>query len=896
MSRSWARLLRPARFCLAACTIALLPAAAAIGAADEQAPEAAAVAPQYTSVRRLPEAVTLAKLSNGLTVIVQEDHVAPVATVRCFVDNTGSAFEGRHLGAGLSHVLEHVVAGGTTTERSEEEIERIIDGFGGATNAYTSNDMTVFYIDCPAKNVDTAVELLADAMQHVAFEPTEFDRELSVVRRELADGEVDRSRVLYKLLGETVYQVSPIRYPVIGYLDVLNRTSNQTIIDFYHDRYVPNNQVFVVVGDVDTEAVLGKIARHWTGTTRSYETAVAMPEEPRQMFPREAFREMDGATYDMALAWPTVELASPDLYALDVAAYILGEGDSSRLVRRLKYDRQLVLSVSSASYTPEFARGWFGIFASAAPDRWEEAVEAIQAEVYRLCDELVAPGELEKAKKQKAAELVFGRQTVQQAASSLGQGYLSAGDPLFDKAYVEDIEKVTAEQIRDVARRYFSPKRLNRITIAPPGGGDVAAEKTAADAEGETRLVRLDNGLRVLVKHHANLPMVNVQAYVLAGGLVDTKKTAGRSAVVAAMLDQGTGAHSAEEIAETYDSIGGRLSMAAGRSTIYGSMSCLSDDFPKAAALFAECFLKSTFPEDEFAKVKTLALGAVARRGADPRQEAFDVLYENLPAESPYHVNPGGDASSIEALSADDLRAFHAKYFVPENMLVTVFGDVDVDRAVAWARETFGSLSAAGDFEPISFDRDNAIGESIVRHKQTQKATGMVALAYPSPSVLDDKEYAAMTVLDALTSGYSYPGGWFHRELRGEGLVYYVHALQMTGPAPGYLLVMAQTEPGKIDEVVERITKALDRVKAGDIPPDELDRAKQQIIALHAQDNTTLSDQAQQAALDELYGQGYDHDKKFDARIEAVTLEDVTAVAKKYLNHCVLVTTSPESE
>ncbi len=171
----------------------------------------AAEPPRYESVQRLPDDVTLATLSNGLTVIVQENHVAPVATVRCFVKNTGSAYEGKNLGAGLSHVLEHVVAGGSTLHRSEKEIAKIIDTFGGATNAATSTDQTMFYIDCPAKNTMTAIELLADAMQHAKFEPAEFAREMKVVRRELADGEVNRQRVLWKMLQQTVYSMHPAR-------------------------------------------------------------------------------------------------------------------------------------------------------------------------------------------------------------------------------------------------------------------------------------------------------------------------------------------------------------------------------------------------------------------------------------------------------------------------------------------------------------------------------------------------------------------------------------------------------------------------------------------------------------------------------------------------------------
>ena len=203
----------------------------------------------------------------------------------------------------------------------------------------------------------TAIELMADAMQHVKFEPAEFARELKVVRRELADGEVDRQRVLWKLLHQTVYTTHPARHPIIGYLDVLNATTNQTIIDFYHERYVPNNQVFVVVGDVETQQVLDAVAKQYAGTPRGRETYVPFEDEPEQLSPREAVREMDGATYDMVFAWPTVKLSHPDLYALDVAAYILGEGESSRLVQRLKYEQQVVLSVGTVSDTPHYVAG-----------------------------------------------------------------------------------------------------------------------------------------------------------------------------------------------------------------------------------------------------------------------------------------------------------------------------------------------------------------------------------------------------------------------------------------------------------------------------------------------------------------------------------------------------------
>ena len=159
----------------------------------------------------------------------------------------------------------------------------------------------------------------------------------------------------------------------------------------------------------------------------------------------------------------------------------------------------------------------------------------------------------------------------------------------------------------------------------------------------------------------------------------------------------------------------------------------------------------------------------------------------------------------------------------------------------------------------------------------------MVLFGYPTASIFEKEDYAAMTVLGAVMAGYHYPGGWLHNELRGEGLVYCVHAMQMTGPVPGYFDIVAQTRPDKVDEVVTRIERNVERAKEGRISEDEFRTAVQRVIALHAQENTTIAEQAQQAALDELYGLGYDYHKTFDARIEAVKLKDVVAVAQEVL-------------
>ncbi|MDO4571588.1 MAG: pitrilysin family protein [Planctomycetia bacterium] len=856
---------------------------------------------RIVSRQAYPGEITIVTLENGLTIIVQEDHSAPVATVRCAVKNTGSVNEGKYLGAGISHVLEHVVAGGSTTKRSEAEIRRLVDTFGGMTNAYTSLDVTSYYIDCPARNAQTCIELIADSMQRAAFVPAEFDRELEVVQRELADGQENRRRVLWKLAQETIYQESPARIPIIGYLDVLRQMTREQIIDFYRTRYVPENQVFVVVGDVDTEAVLDQVSQLWSGTPRGFVDVPTLTPEPMQLVPRQAVVEMDGATTDVLAAFPTVSLYHEDLYALDLLAYILASGESSRMPRDMVLERGLVYGVDASSYTPTFERGYFAVRLVAEPQQADGALEVALEHLYRLKTEPVTQVELAKAKKQKASELVFMRQTVQDRAEGLASSFLATGTPLFDELYVEQLQKVSAEDIQRVANKYFVPERLNIVKILPKSAQDDAlAEDTQAKEEAqennstdEVQFHRLDNGVRVLVRRIPHLPLVSAGVCAIGGNLLDDEKTAGRGNFVATMLDQGTKTRTEAEISEYFDSIGGQMGFSSGRNSLSGNMLVLKEDFEKSFEILADCWKNPTFPEKEFDVKKKQIVGAIQRRAISPQAELIELFADTLPPTTPYHLVSGGKLETVSAMTPESLRDFYfANMLDPEGLVVAIYGDIEESEALALAEREFGSLPKNPAHKAFDFSFENTLPGNLVRHKVTGKDTAMVLLAYPAPSMFDRKDRAAFRVLNAVMAGCGFPGGWLHEELRGEGLVYSVHGTTLSGPVPGYILFIAQTSPSSMDDVTQRLFNNVQKAIDGKITPEEFEVAKQKLIALYSMSSTTAGEQLTEHSLDELYGLGYRNHESTIAEYEAVTLDEVKQMAKKYFKNYVLTTTS----
>lgn len=850
----------------------------------------------YGPRESLGKGITLARLTSGMTVLVQENHSAPVATVRCYLHNTGSAFEGKDIGAGLSHVLEHLVAGGSTTKRTETQIRQIVDSLGGRTNAYTSDSVTCFYIDCPASGVDTAIELVADNMQNSLIPENEYQREMGVVQRELEMGEADRSRVLYHTLKQLLYTEHPTRHPTIGYLAVVQQIKREEVIAFYKNRYVPQNMTFVVVGDVKTNDVLDAVIANFRNFQRTTERFDVLPQEPEQASARSARLEMEGPTTNFAVAWPTVPLQDPDLYPLDVASYILTNGDSSRLMKRLKIDNPLAISVSSISNTPGFVRGWFEVLTESEPATVAEIRKIIFEEIERLKNEPVSASELAKAKRQKSADHVFGQQSVENQAEMISESYRSTGDPLFDSRYVEGIQQVTAEQVQAVARKYFVPERLNTVTIDPLGSAQKSAAESAANAETPIVKKTLPNGLTVLLKRQPTLPMATIQAYAKAGVLADSAATSGLASLTTEMLEHGTKKYTASEIAEYFDAIGGKLTLSSQTNTSYLQCQVLKDDAATSLEYVYQILMEPTFPADEFANVQQIRLGRIAARQANPQAEVMDFFAKQLPPTTPYSRTALGEIATVKKLTAADCVKFHKGWFVPNNLVLAVFGDIDPEAAFAQIEATFGKAPKSDSFKwPTFADQQTPLKADAVKHLQNQKKnTAMVLISFPTVSVKNESLRSTLDVLDAVITGGGGAGGRLHEELRGEQLVYYVFGMQMVGFAPGYFNFLAQTRPESVTQVVTRIRANLDKIAKEGIPSDEFEKAKAKLIIAHALRNTTPAERAFQASIDELYGLGYDYEKGYAERINKVKVDDVVDVVKKFFVHGLTVTTSPE--
>jgi len=262
-------------------TVLVVWASAQIIPAEQKIPQTA----QETRLIDQPgEIVTV--LENGMVAMVKENRTASVAAVRLYV-RAGSIYEHQHLGAGLSHLFEHLLAGGATKNRSEEESQEKIQEIGAQYNAFTSKDKTCYYLTVPAQHVGTALNLIADWVTRPTFPEEAFKREWGVVQRELEMLASNPDMKLVNLFAELRYQVHPARYPISGHRALLQQLTREQILDYYQRMYVPENCVLAVVGDINASEMLGAIKKEFADFTRRSRPHLVMPDEPDVTSPRE---------------------------------------------------------------------------------------------------------------------------------------------------------------------------------------------------------------------------------------------------------------------------------------------------------------------------------------------------------------------------------------------------------------------------------------------------------------------------------------------------------------------------------------------------------------------------------------------------------------------------------
>ncbi len=842
------------------------------------APAPAKDSPTITDAPVLPESnAQVFTLENGLTLIVEEDRSAPVASVQAWC-GTGSIHEGKWLGAGLSHILEHMLFKGTE-KRKGGDIAKQVQDRGGYINAYTSFDRTVYWIDVPAEGAAEAVEILADSMQNSTLPEDEYGKEQEVIRREFAMGFDDPGRQSAQLMLNTVFSQSPFRNPIIGHLDVYNQLTRNDVMEYYKARYAPNNLTFVIVGDVDAQKIRAQLEEAFKNNPRKALEPVFIPSEPEQLGRRQMHQEFPTELTRLSLAWRVPGQSHADIPALDLLGSVLGSGRSSILNQQIREKLQLVHSIDSGVFSLQ-TEGVFIIDAVCDPDKRDAVEKEALAVVEKIKQSGVSQAELDKARRSMLASQIKSLGTVRGKASDLGSSWLMARNPDFSKDYLEAMARVTTTDLQRVAREYLREDRLNVTSLNPIGSLAKKDENKATAEKSEVQKFTLPNGLRLLVRENAKLPVVSITAGFRGGLLAETPATSGITKLLSRAMLKGTKTRSASQIAEQIESAGGTIGADSGYNSFSVSVEVMKPDLGLGLDLLADVLKNPSFPEAEVELEKKAQIAAIKAEDEQITAVARNTAREKLFGSHPYSLRNLGTPNSVTKLTPRELQAFHEEYVTGKNGVIAVFGDVRADDVLKLVEKYFGSLPA-GELTLTAPAQPAALTSAINAVAERDKQQAVVMIGYPGVDVLSPDR----STLELISEASNDLGSRFFDRIREKlGLAYFVGSGNFNGLAPGCFVFYLGTDPKKVERVTAEFSDEINKLAKDGLTPEELARAKKKLVGSEAIRNQSNSAFATSVALDELIGLGFDNYLKRKEQIEAVTLEDARRVAGKYLN------------
>lgn len=860
------------------------------------------------------------RLPNGLTVVFEQQRQAPVVAFQVWV-KVGSADETPDE-VGLAHLHEHMLFKGTA-KRGLGEIARSVEAHGGEINAWTSFDQTVYHVVMASRHAWQGLEVLADAVQHSAFDAGELSREIEVVCEEIKRSLDMPSRRASKALFQEAFTTHPYGRPVIGFEANVRAHTRERVLSFYRKHYRPENMVLSAVGDFD-EAELRRKVDELFGAAAA-PLAASAPFDPRVREPdfssvRVKLAEDELKDAHLHFGFQIEGVSHPDTAALDVLAMVLGQGDASRLALEVRRKRNLARDVNAWAWTPK-ERGLFAASLIASPATLAQAFEETVRVMATMTRVEAEADEVETVKALIEAEAVYQRETVQGLARKLGyyesvpapapgQPTSMAGGLEREAAYYEAVSQVTPAQLREVAAKYFTFDRavvsgllpkgtpfsesaarevLQRMSSSRPDSlpARVLAAPTPVRLHASRRaekpgitVEKLPNGATLVVKEERAVPLFALRASFLGGTRYETPDENGISTLLARTLTRGTQSLNAEAQSHLIDSLAGSLSALAGRNSVSLRGEFLSKHFERAFELFADALLHPAFDEAEFTRERSQQLQDIASRDDRPAAVAFELFAKTLWHAHPYRLPTLGERSSVEALTPESLRHYHRRFLQPQQLTLAVVGDVDTAHVLEKASAFFAAKSTTAHPGPELPTEPAWTGPRHVKHTLQKQQTHLV-LGFPAARIHDEWR-RSLEVLQTLLSGQS---GRLFLELRDKrSMAYSVSASVVEGLESGSFSVYMGTSPEKVDAALDGIRAELTKLRDTLVSDDELGRAKEHLIGTQSIGLQRNGARAGTMALDACYELGADAYLRYPAEISAVTPDDVREAARRVID------------
>jgi len=810
-------------------------------------------------------------LDNGLKVIIAERYRRNLVACQIWV-KVGSAYE-REGEYGISHFIEHMIF--KPTLNYPEGVASIVESFGGTINAFTFLEYTVYHFVVIKEGFEESFKALADSVLNPLFSESELEKERLVILEEIKRKYDDPQKRFFLRLWNEAFLDHPYGRPVIGFEETVSAFKKEDLIRFHQRWYVPSRMSVVIVGDVDHSEVLRLVKEafgHLKEQKKLEEPAISFSFKPQTKEVR-VFYEMGSEREFLTLAWRIPGISSPLNEAFDLISEVLGGGRASRLVKALKEEGKLVISLETNSVR----LGQGGLFLIKMVPRTGDYTQLIE-EIAKVLKKALLEGfseeEVDRAKKAFLASSSYQKESFEDEALQLGFFETMFGNAKEAYSYLEKIKGLSERELRKV---------LSEVLAYPPVVGflgpkrlEISFEKSIRELFSPIKKVDFPNGVRLIFVEDHSLPIVAINVAFPGGSLYESREKAGLSRVLANSITRGTKKRSSIKVAEELERMGAILEGFSTRESLGLKGKVLSSDFPRFLDLIEEILKYPAFSEDQIEKTKAEQLEALKRQKETLTLWTLLNFRSEFFGDHPYGFNPLGSSETLLNISRKDVIRYWRNLFDPSRMLIVVVGDIDWFYLQKLMFEKFGKLRTK---KKVSFEIPKPVFKGpfckeLKREgiNQSHLIIGSLGPSFGAP------EFYPFKVFSALLEGQ---GGKVFKRLREDlALGYDVFFFYTSHKKAGLWGTYVATSPNRVKEAIEALQGLFSDLRF--INEEEIEKAKNYLLGnleISLQDYLSLSDELAKA---ELLGVGSTYVQDFQQKIKGVKLEDVRRVIELY--------------
>jgi zinc protease len=875
-------------------------------------PQAAPAAAHASVAPRIPfEKYTL---PNGLEVILHQDRRLPIVTVNIWY-HVGPANEeaGR---TGFAHLFEHMMFQGSRHVADDAHLTLLEAAGASDLNASTGFDRTNYFQTVPSNQLELPLWLESDRMGYLLdkLDQKNLANQQDVVRNERRQRWENRP---YGASEEELYHtLFPTGHPyygvIIGSHADIQAAKLEDVRKFFKQYYAPNNATLVIAGDFDTPRARQLVQKYFSTLKKGAAVPPVKATTPPITAERRKVVTEKVELPKVYMAWLTPPLFKPGDAEADLTATILGGGQSSRLYKKLVYDRQIAQSVE-ASQQSLAIQSVFDIEATARPGHTAEELEkAINEELSALAAAPPDAKEVESARNRIETGTIGSLEGISGLAERLNTYNQYAGTPDYLQRDIQRYRSITPASVQAFVRDRLKPNA--RVVIQtqpgepkPPAPEPPPASPQASASQGGESInadepwrndppkpaaarpltlptpasVTLPNGLTLILSERHDVPIVSSSLVVKTGGDANPLDKAGLASFTASMLDQGTATRNALQVADEAARLGAGLGAASDPDSSSVDVRSLSSNFPAALNLMADVALHPSFPAAELERQRAQRLAQLLQQRDDPGSIADRVMASALYGPThPYGFNNLGTETSVKATSRDDLQAFWKQNFVPNNAALVVAGDITMIQLQALAQKTFGGWDRGTPAAPNLATPPTPQPRLIVVDKpgspQTQVRVATIGAARSSP------DYRPAQVMNLALGGLF--SSRINMNLREQhGYTYGARSQFTFRKAPGPFRISSGvrtdvTAPA-ITEIFNELRGMIDRP----LSDAEVKSAKDSLVQSLPGAFETSSDAVDNFANVFIYNLGLDYFTRYGEQVAAVTNAQTMAMARKYL-------------